>query len=339
MYRACIFCSAKLGSNESIERFPVGRALAFDGAKGRLWAICPKCARWNLAPIEERWEAIESAERLFRDTPLRAQSENVGIAKLRDGTRLIRIGKALPGELAVWRYGESLVQRRRRALVVGGAGVATLGGILAGTAWLTASAMGMYAAIWAVDELISKLSGSRMVVKLSAEEAGDGKAAEIKREHIEGARLLDDGRGGLRLKVGGIDNTEWVPYREGIYRLGDPRDLVLDGATARRVLSRAMVVVNAAGARREALDDAVQAITHAGNAREYLRFAGRTGVVLGAGTRDGVDRLALEMALHEESERKAMEGELAELEAAWRQAEEIAAIADALPDALDEKVR
>jgi hypothetical protein len=44
--------------------------------------------------------------------------------------------------------------------------------------------------------------------------------------------------------------------------------------------------------------------------------------------------LALEMALHEEAERRAMDGELAELEAMWREAEEIAAIADALPDAV-----
>ena len=43
-----------------------------------------------------------------------------------------------------------------------------------------------------------------------------------------------------------------------------------------------------------------------------------------------VDRLALEMAAHEETERRALEGELEDLEAAWREADEIAAIADAL---------
>ncbi|WP_353266088.1 hypothetical protein, partial [Gemmatimonas sp.] len=42
------------------------------------------------------------------------------------------------------------------------------------------------------------------------------------------------------------------------------------------------------------------------------------------------ERLALEMALHEESERRAMEGELHLLETAWREAEEIAKIADAM---------
>ncbi len=41
-------------------------------------------------------------------------------------------------------------------------------------------------------------------------------------------------------------------------------------------------------------------------------------------------RLSLEMASQEESERRALEGELAELEAAWRRAEEIAVIADDL---------
>ena len=40
------------------------------------------------------------------------------------------------------------------------------------------------------------------------------------------------------------------------------------------------------------------------------------------------ERLALEMAVHEESERRVMEGELAVLETAWRDAEQIAQIAD-----------
>ena len=41
-------------------------------------------------------------------------------------------------------------------------------------------------------------------------------------------------------------------------------------------------------------------------------------------------RLAIEMATHEEAERRAMEGELEVLEAAWQNAEEIAGIADSL---------
>ena len=41
-------------------------------------------------------------------------------------------------------------------------------------------------------------------------------------------------------------------------------------------------------------------------------------------------RLALEMALHEEQERRALQGELRTLEAVWKQAEEIASISDGL---------
>jgi hypothetical protein len=45
-----------------------------------------------------------------------------------------------------------------------------------------------------------------------------------------------------------------------------------------------------------------------------------------------VDRLALEMAANEDTERAALEGELAELARAWQEAEEIARIADGLFD-------
>ena len=136
MYRHCIYCSADLGRNEALEGFPVGRTVAFDAEKGRLWAVCPKCARWNLAPIEERWEPVEAAEKAFADTRLRVQRGNIGIAKLRDGTRLVQVGAALGGELAAWRYGEQLTSRRRQYLGVVGAVTATVvaanvGGLLA----------------------------------------------------------------------------------------------------------------------------------------------------------------------------------------------------------------
>ena len=89
MYQRCIFCSAHLGANEVVEAFPVGRRIAFDEWKGRLWAICPRCRRWNLAPLEERWEAVEEAEKHFRDCRVRAHSENIGLARMPDGTRLV----------------------------------------------------------------------------------------------------------------------------------------------------------------------------------------------------------------------------------------------------------
>jgi hypothetical protein len=106
---------------------------------------------------------------------------------------------------------------------------------------------------------------------------------------------------------------------------------------ARAVLSRAMLMVNHEGASRGDVKQAVAALADAPSAEAYIRTVARNRGVLGGERSEGTRKLtptglrALEMALHEEQERRALDGELAALEAMWRQAEEIAAIADALP--------
>ena len=110
MYSTCLFCHDSLGRNDAIEHFPVGRRLAFDGAKGRLWVVCRKCERWNLTPLEERWEAIEECERAFRDTKLRVSTDHIGLARLKEGLELVRIGEPQRPEMAAWRYGDQFGQ-------------------------------------------------------------------------------------------------------------------------------------------------------------------------------------------------------------------------------------
>ncbi|HEY2848712.1 MAG TPA: hypothetical protein VGI97_02455, partial [Gemmatimonadaceae bacterium] len=105
MFSACLFCHTDLGSNETVEACPVGQRLAFDPSKGRLWVVCTHCGRWNLTPLEERWEPIERCEQLFRDTWQRYSVENVGVARTKSRLELVRIGAALPPEIASWRYG------------------------------------------------------------------------------------------------------------------------------------------------------------------------------------------------------------------------------------------
>ena len=122
MYSTCLFCSGALGRNESIEHFAVGRRLAFDAAKGRLWVICLQCNRWNLTPLESRWEAIEEAERAYRATKLRSATEHIGLAKLKEGTELVRIGRPLLPEFAAWRYGKVFKRRMHnewKAMAIG----------------------------------------------------------------------------------------------------------------------------------------------------------------------------------------------------------------------------
>jgi hypothetical protein len=334
VYRTCIFCSADLGTNDALEAFPVSKSIAFDGWKGRLWAICPRCARWNLAPLEERWEAVEMADRLFTDARLRVQSENVGMAKLRDGTRLIRIGKALPGEMAAWRYGDQLVKRRKHYLLVTGAAVAAGVAILGGFAWLTATG-GAYSLVNAGIQLYNQKRQRKVVFRLPAERSPTGSEVMLRRWHAYGAVLRPGKVEGIALVV--PDAARKDPKTDG---WGKPKyvsePLVLADQDARAFLGRAMVPLNESGASRRKLEGAVGLLGEAGSAEDYVRRTAAQGRTLGK-RKDMPDRalapeakLALEMALHEEQERRAMEGELALLESAWREAEEIAAIADTL---------
>jgi hypothetical protein len=121
------------------------------------------------------------------------------------------------------------------------------------------------------------------------------------------------------------------------------------GPAAERAAARLLPPVNRFGATPGAVREAVHSIEARSTAEAYLRSLARAANQVTApqsepprwiwGDRppeSGLfalspnQRLALEMALHEESERRALEGELAELERAWREAEEIAAIADDL---------
>ena len=330
MYRNCIFCSAELGANDALESFPVGTQLAFDAWKGRLWAVCPVCARWNLSPIEERWEAVEAAEKLFRDARLRVHSENVGVAQLPDGTRLVRVGSALPGELAAWRYGRQLLRRRKRYFVTGalgtGAAIAAYGGI----AVLGVTSTGVVIGAMALAQFQQRRVIHRMQV-------ADDDMVTVRRWHLDGISMhTAEAHGDVEVHVRDAHRKD-PPGWSGTVRRNSKDVAVVTGASARALLARTMVHVNRKGATTATLGEANRLLENVGSVDQVIATAARAGAALGnhAGDHPNVikptDALVLEMALHEESERRALEGELAALEAAWREAEEIAAIADSLP--------
>ena len=330
MYRTCIFCSADLKANEALERFPVGRGVAFDAEKGRLWAICRKCARWNLAPIEERWEAVEDAERLFRDTRARVQQENIGLARLRDGTRLVRVGPALPGELAVWRYGRKLRERRARYTAAVGVAVALGVGVHAVTAasLITGSGAGVVGMALVV-RAVGMWSQWRPRLQSRSLLPYTGLAVDADDLRKARFRFTFDAEVSLALEMREDD----LAPNMGLWSDGI---LVLDAPYARSMLRRGMVELNVAGADARHVATATRLLTQYGSAEMFLRHAAADGLRLDDPALDPLTRnarmLAVEMAVHEELERAALQGELAELEAAWREAEEIAGIADALTD-------
>jgi hypothetical protein len=126
VYSTCIFCHASLGSNEAVEHVAVGCRLAFDATRGRLWAVCRKCERWNLSPLGERWEAIEECERLFGGTRMRVSTDNIVLARVADGVELVRVGSPQRPEMAAWRSGDQFGRRRIKYLACTGIGVAAV---------------------------------------------------------------------------------------------------------------------------------------------------------------------------------------------------------------------
>lgn len=370
MYRHCIFCSGELGRNESIEEFPIGERLAFDAAKGRLWAVCGRCRRWNLAPIEERWEAVESAEKRFRSSRLRVHSENIGLARLPEGGVLIRVGEALPNEFAAWRYGDEMLRRRRQTLIWGGVaavgGAAAFGAGAVMTMGVVAAYLPLYVALGsnAVKALGLARHQRRVVGRVELE----GGERLVRMQDTFGARLARGAGGGLGIEIPNPAPHERVV--EGrVVRWVPPSPLRIEGDDVGRVLSRVMVHANSRGASRSQLETALGRLGPGDEGMDFLDRVGSEGRALFSltetpnnpqpvhlsntwkqfvGTFRGErvagrqflatrplpheDRIALEMALHEDSERRALEGELAAYQLAWREAEEIADIADVLPD-------
>ena len=320
-----MFCHKPLGTNEVVESFPVGRRLAFDAARGRLWVVCTKCERWNLTPLEERWEAVETCEKLFRGTRVRTSSENIGLAKHREGLELVRIGKPLRPEFAARRYGDQFGRRRRRAVVFGTvAGVASLGGVVGG------AAAGLSAGVISqIPNWFNLWNSRRTLVKLHP--AGGG-VVKLNQQDLLGTRVRpSDDEQGFRLQVRRKRKKTW--YK---------------GSEARRFAGAILPRMNRTGGSKDTVQDAVGLIETTGHPERYLvsiaegqRFQDRKGVPGYVNKMPKPHRLALEMALHEEQERRALEGELWLLQKAWEEAEEIADISDKLflPEGAEELLR
>ena len=333
MYATCMFCSSPLGRNDALEHFPVGRRLAFDGEKGRLWVICPSCARWNLTPLEERWEALEEAERLFRSSHLRQSTEQIGLARVADGTDLIRIGSPIRPEMAAWRYGPLFVKRRRRNLMIGAA-MAT-GGIVAVTGGVVAGAVGLVMTWRLASYLWKSVERGHPASTIARIRDRRGNLITVQRQHLRTTRILTGADGAFALDVEhGIRNTRF------------------EGADARRAAAALFPAVNRLGGTNAEVQSAVERLERAGSAEQFLADVGRRGRKLTRAVPD-TERLAvadpesvkwdsgllalsttlglaIEMALHESQERLALDSELEQLEQAWKDAEEIGSIADSL---------
>jgi len=305
--------------------------LAFDSRKGRLWVVCPKCERWNLVPIGQRWETVEALEKAYRDTATRFSTAEIGLARLGAGLEIVRIGEPVPGEFAAWRWGSRFGRRKRRLkssekkrkrekkfalergpALAAGLALAPLAPILA--PFLVAGGILIAPAI-----LLSRLERNWPVEP--------GSRHRVSR---------------WRLKSGGITPSEvppgwsihlqvWekVQVTGGYTNVLRWREYAGEGAVS--LARRALPLLNRRAPRFVTISDAVSEIASQGGVEKYLDHAAALKPKWVAFRHyPKAILLAMEMALFESEERRALEGELERLTVAWREAEELAAISDNL---------
>jgi hypothetical protein len=370
MYSTCMHCQRDLGRNALIETLPIGRRIAFDEATGRLWVVCPACARWNLVPFDSRWEAIEAGEKLYRASSQRMSTGEIGLAKTREGTELVRVGKPLRPEMAAWRYGAQLVQRRWKYAT-------TVLPLSAAFAFITQpqlimealnirvplQLMGLPVAMVLVQQVLAKRFAARTRAHLDLRDtstavseltpqtvrlqpAEDGMMhvwLPVVRQPIEQVSLLRQLSGPFAhvasyFRSGGIVT--------GSIEIDAPTHYTrLEDDQAIRALRVLLPILNQSGATRRNVSRATTLLTDGvpsvhgivGSDPAYMSDNGHIDMKLLPKSR----RLALEMLVHEDSERRWLASDLLDLEAEWRRADEIAAIADGLlrDDAVEHRLR
>lgn len=313
-----------------------------------MWVVCRSCERWNLTPIEERWEAIEECEKLFRSTTLRMSTEHIGLARVSEGLELVRVGNPQRPEMAAWRYGDQFGKRRRRYYMTAGAGAVAAGAMVSGFA-----ALGLFAGGGTI--LISSAVNSVNVARkrrIAARVPTPGGIVSISDELLPLAKIVQSAGSPWQLSLayqaprGSRNVYKWYEFdprttnRKRVVNL-EPRD-------ALPALAALLPAVNRSGGTKRRVQGAVELVEEAGNATKLLNTAVSFALKPGWNSLHGrlsaiplEARLALEMLTHENDERRALEGELAVLEARWKEAEEIAGISDNmfLPSSVTDWIR
>jgi hypothetical protein len=347
MYSHCLNCGRGLGRNSRLPQLPVGRRIAFDSARGRLWVVCTRCEQWCLTPIEERWEAVAECERLFSASAIRVSTGEIGLAKPAGGPELIRIGDAQRDEIANWRYATRL--RRRRTLAALGTALTAM---LFGSALLLAETMSgaLIAVLWTIALVFAygrellQWRAQRRPIRIRLEDP-DGVVRAADGTGVNMIELVPDDLTGLTVACRYVDRRPVISLRVAS---AAPE---LTAASAIRVLALVLPRMNWRGAGGRDVREAVKLVDKAEQASADAASRGEHTVTPWERLAIGpywrgvrlvdmtlVERLALEMAVAEEMERHALAGQAAELRERWAEAEEVASVSDnmLLPRAVTE---
>src|SRR5262245_28567443 len=289
MLSRCIYCHLPLSENLTLENFRVGRRIAFDPARGRLWAICDSCRRWNLAPIEERWEALEELEKLSRDKGrLLSQTDHIALFRLED-MDIVRVGRAKLVEEAWWRYGQELQRRRAQSRLMTVAEVALYVGMASltslGIFWVGSGGKPIHSLVrwrkfgstaWRGEKFCRRCYRPFYQVSFQQSEH------MIVRPSGDDVLALD-----LRCKRCGFKNADG--------------GVSFSGQEAERMLRRVLAYHNFSGAPEQRVKEAVRMIDHAGSAHDLIRNLGQREFKVIDGRKQKESVIALEIAINDEA--------------------------------------
>jgi hypothetical protein len=323
MFARCLSCHRSFEENESLERLRTGRRVAYDPERGRLWTLCSACRAWNLAPIEERWEALEELERLTRDRGrLLASTDHVGLIEAED-LEVVRVGRAKLPEEAWWRYGSELLRRRRRQTVNQALEVAATVGLAVATGGAAVAFVGGSGGV------LSELQRWRKFGRVAwrGEARCGGCDRPLRRIRFAGSKRL-------RIDAAMPEGLALVYPCKYCRMAGGGRAGAahrIEGVSAEHVLRRVMAHRNFGGGKEKHIRQATELIDSVGSPRALIREFGQGDLNLrevGGAKKRLFRSLALEIALNDDSERRLLQLELGAIEARWREEEEIAAIID-----------
>jgi len=307
MFVSCAFCNASFDGDGGPSGLGVGRRIAFDEWKGRLWVVCPRCSRWNLTPFDDRLERLEAVARAASQGRVAASTDQVALIRW-ERYDFVRVGKPPRVELATWRYGERLRNRQReRMKVVVPLTVAAIG---LGIAANVAAGGGFGMVVWNIhrvaDWIYLRIMGARKVSLVEPPICAHcGNIMQLRARHIQFARLVPDQHAEMAIVVS-------CPHchTEGAQ---------LTANEATHVLRQGLTYLNLKRGGRRRAEDAAREVDHVGGPDQLVRDIARRELMLrNLRPERG---LALEMAVDERAE-------VEELERQWKEAEELADIAD-----------
>lgn len=320
MMRRCLFCHKPFPENDIFQHMPLSRRIAFDPVRGRLWAVCGRCYRWTLVPMEDRDAALYELERAVHDRAVPvAHTAHVALLRL-EQVLLIRVADAGLAEQAWWRYGRELRRRRSAFDSAGSRLTAYTYGALAFVGEIMGLGDPEVPIDWddtPVQDILRwrRFGWAAWHGRVTCPYCNSTLTA-LRYDLSWWVYPLQGEDGRLAVGVPCPRCDPWTPAN--VYRI--------EGDQAENVLRRCLAYQNISGASEGLIRDAARVIEDAGSVGEFaLEATTRRECLWKMGPSGAV---ALEIALSESVEQRMLDLEMRAIEFLWKQEEDLARIID-----------